>query len=223
MIIHIFRSRDKSVFTRPCETRPPRRERRARVFAHSQQGKQVMAYDSNAATNAGSIGMQIEHRAPVLKTSTGKRGRPRGSAKHPDFYSEVWITVRLYQIRSRISTGKTPSIKEVCDELAARGGVISAVGGDVAKLAEENSKRGKQWPRCEVDSTGRALTPSSAGPIFSDHSITHPSTLRGRYNEANRITKSDRLAWLFWRDLCRQRLGFPAKRPRPRRMAQSNG
>jgi len=183
-----------------------------------------MAYNSDAATNAGSIGMQIEHRAPVLKTSTGKRGRPCGSsARHPDFYSEVWITVRLYQIRFRISTGKTPSIKEVCDELAGRGGVISAVGGDVAKLAEENLKRGKHRLRFEVDSTGRALTPSSAGPIFSDHSITNPSTLRARYNEANRITKSDRLAWLFWRDLCRQRLGFPTKRPRPRRIAQSNG
>jgi len=170
-----------------------------------------MAYNSDAATNAGSIGMQIEHRAPVLKTSTGKRGRPCGSS------------VRLYQIRFRISTGKTPSIKEVCDELAGRGGVISAVGGDVAKLAEENLKRGKHRLRFEVDSTGRALTPSSAGPIFSDHSITNPSTLRARYNEANRITKSDRLAWLFWRDLCRQRLGFPTKRPRPRRIAQSNG
>jgi hypothetical protein len=165
--------------------------------------------------------MQIEYRALVLKTSTGRRGRPRGSAaRHPDFYSEVWITVRLYRIRFRVSTGKTPSIKEVCDELAGRGGAMSAVGGNVAKLAEENlKKRGKRWLRFEVDSTGAALTPSSAGPIFSDHSITNPSTLRVRYNEANRITKSDRLAWLFWRDLCRQRLGFPTKRPRPRRIA----
>jgi hypothetical protein len=183
-----------------------------------------MAYNSKAAANAGSIEMQIEHRALVLKTPTGKRGRPRGSAaRHPDFYSEVWITVRLYRIRFRISTGKTPSIKEVCDELVRRGGAVSAVGGNVTKLAEENLKRAKRWLRFEVDSTGPALTPSSAGSIFSDHSITNPSTLRVRYNEANRITKSDRIAWLFWRNLCRQRLGFPAKRPRPQGVAQSNG
>jgi hypothetical protein len=159
-----------------------------------------------------------------MKTSTSKRGRPHGSAaRHPDFYSEVWITVRLYRIRFRISTGKTPSIKEVCDEIAGRGGAMSALGGDVARLAEENLKRSKRRLRFEVGSTGPALIPSSAGPIFSDHSITNPSTLRARYNEANRITKSDRLAWLFWRDLCRQRLGFSTKRPRPLRVAQSNG
>jgi hypothetical protein len=166
----------------------------------------------------------IEHRTLVLKTTTGKRGRPRGSrARHPDFLSEVWITVRLHRIRFRISAGKTPSIKEVCDEIAGRGGAISAVGGNIARLAEENLKRGKRWLRFEVDSTGTALTPSSAGPIFSDHSITNPSSLRVRYSEANRITKSDRLVYLFWRNLCRQRLGFPTKRPRPRGIAQSNG
>jgi hypothetical protein len=175
----------------------------------------------NAATNAGSIGMQIEQRAPVLKTSTSKRGRPRGT-KLPDFHSEVWITVRLYRIRLRISIGRTPSIKKVCDELASRGGVISAIGGDVAKLAEECENGKKRWPRFEVDSTGLALTPSSAGPIFSNHTTTNPDTLRARYNEANRITKYDRRAWLFWKNLCRQRLGFPAKGPRPQRAAQSN-
>ena len=181
-----------------------------------------MAYNSNAATNAGSIGTQTEHGAPVLKTSTGKRGRPRGSAKHPDSYSEVWITVRLYRIRLRVSTGKTPSIKKVCDELAGRRGVMSAVGGNVANLAEENKKGKKRCLRFEVDSTGGALTPSSDGPIFCDHIMTNPDTLRARYNEANRITKYDRRAWLFWKNLCRQRFGFPTKGPRPRRAAQSN-
>jgi hypothetical protein len=165
-----------------------------------------------------------KNRTTPLKTTKGKRGRPREStARHPDFDSEVWITVRLHRIRFRISTGKTPSIKEVCDKIAGRGGAISAVGGNIARLAEENLIRDKRWLRFEVDSTGTALTPSSAGSIFSDHSITNPRSLRVRYSEANRITKSDRLAYLFWRNLCRQRLGFPPKRPRPRGIAQSNG
>jgi len=194
-----------------------------RGFAHNKANKWWLIIQTPRLTPGWSR-CKNEYRALVLKTPTGRRGRPRGSAaKHPDFYSEVWITVRLYRIRFRISTGKTLSIKEVCDELAGRRGATSAVGGNVAILAEENLRRDKDWLRFEVDSTGSALTPSSVGPIFSDHSITNPSTLRVRYNEANRITKSDRLAWLFWRDLCRERLGFPTKRPRRRGIARSNG
>jgi hypothetical protein len=96
-----------------------------------------------------------KNRTTPLKTTKGKRGRPREStARHPDFDSEVWITVRLHRIRFRISTGKTPSIKEVCDKIAGRGGAISAVGGNIARLAEENLIRDKRWLRFEVDSTG---------------------------------------------------------------------
>jgi hypothetical protein len=118
----------------------------------------------------------------------------------------------LYRARIRMDTGKTPTIKEVCDEVIARGGMISAVGGDVEALARANvSKKGKRRTRFKVDSTRSASVPDPDGGIFADHSITNAGTLRARYYEADAIAKRDRGAWSFWRNQHRHRLGFPMK------------
>jgi hypothetical protein len=148
-----------------------------------------------------------------LKILPRRRGRPPGSAvRHPDFHAEVWITIRLYRICARVRTGKTPSVRQACDELAARGGIISAVGGTVEALAAANAQRNKRWPRFEIDSTGAALTPSAMGPIFSSHSINNAGTLQARYSEANQVARSDRRVRLTWMNLCRQRLGWPTRK-----------
>ena len=147
-----------------------------------------------------------------MKISKRRRGRPPGSAvRHPDLLAEVWITIRLYRIRSRIRIGKTPSIRQACDELAVQGGIISAVGGNVEALAVANAQRNKRWPRFEIDSTRLDLIPSAAGAIFAGHSITNARTLLARYSEANQIARSDRRVRLTWMILCRQRLGWPTK------------
>ena len=151
-----------------------------------------------------------------MKIVEHRRGRPSGSAvRHPDFYSEVWITVRLFRIRSRIGTGNTPSITQACIGIIAQGGMISAVGGNVESLVAANNqkkKRKKRRSRFEINSTGTALEPSATGSIFTSHSITNARSLQNRYNEANWIANSDRRVRMTWMNLCRQRLGWPPKR-----------
>ena len=142
-----------------------------------------------------------------------RRGRPRGSTVvPPDLRAEVWIAVRLHRIRARIATGKTPTITQVCDELAAQGGIISAVGGNVEALAEENAQRQKRWLRFEINSTRSTLTPNTTGTIFVSHTITSPGTLKARYSDADKMVRSDRRVRFAWMNICRQRLGRPIKK-----------
>jgi len=148
-----------------------------------------------------------------LKILQRRRGRPRGSTVvPPDLRAEVWIAVQLHRICARIGTGKTLSVRRACDELAARGGIISAVGGNVEALAEENARRGKRWLRFETDSTGSTLAPNTTGTIFVSHAITDPGTLQARYSEADKMVRSDRRVRFAWMNICRQRLGRPIKR-----------
>jgi hypothetical protein len=148
-----------------------------------------------------------------LKILKRRRGRPRGSTVvPPDLRAEVWIAVQLHRIRARIGTGKTPTVRQACDELAAQGGIISAVGGNVEALAEENAQRQKRWLRFEINSTRSTLTPNTTGTIFVSHTITNPRTLQARYSEADKIARSDRRVRFVWMNICRQRLGRPIKK-----------
>jgi len=158
-----------------------------------------------------------------------KETKRRQSQKHPDFPMELWILVRSYRILLRtgviktvlkkrkppIKKGKTPSIRQVCDELAERGGYASVVGGKALRLAEANAKRrtGK-WSRIEATKRSEEFPPP-LGTIFVNHLLTNPETLRARYQEANQIASNDRRVWLFWRNVCRQRLGYPIEKPLP--------
>jgi hypothetical protein len=137
----------------------------------------------------------------------------RQKRRHPDFYSEIWVLVRFYQIRFRIVDGKTPSIRRVCEQLVTDGGFVAVVGGNAEALAKANAQREKKWLRFEMDAGGSVATPNSVGTVFADYSITNAGTLRARYNEANQIANLDRQAWLFWRNICRRRLGYPEKVP----------
>jgi hypothetical protein len=148
-----------------------------------------------------------------LKILQRRRGRPRGSTVvPPDLLAGVWIAVRLHRIRARIGTGKTPTVRRACRELAAQGGIISAVGGNVEALADENAQREKRWLRFEINSTGSTLTPNTTGTIFVSHAITDPGTLQARYSEADKMVRSDRRVRFAWMNICRQRLGWPIKK-----------
>lgn len=154
-----------------------------------------------------------------------KKSNRRQKRIHPDFHMELWIAVPSYRILLRtgliksvlnrgnppIKEGKTPSIRQVCTELAARGGFVSAVGGNVDAIAQANAlRRTQKWVLLE-NPTRSAKTPTSSGSIFLNHRLTSAETLRVRYQEANRIVSADRKAWLFWRNVCRQRLGYQFK------------
>ena len=148
-----------------------------------------------------------------MKILKRRRGRPRGSTVvPPDLRAEVWIAVQLHRIRARIGTGKTPTVRQACDELAAQGGIISAVGGNVEALAERNAQRKKRWLRFEMNLTGPALTPNATGTIFASHTITNPRTLQARYSEADKMARSNRRVRFAWMNICRQRLGRPIKK-----------
>ena len=145
-----------------------------------------------------------------MEVAPRRRGRPRGSTVIPrDLLADVWIAVRLQRIRTRIGTGKTPSARQACDELAAQGGIISVVGGNVEALAAENVQRKKRWHR--FDSTGSTLSPNATGTTFVSHRITSPGTLQARYSEADKLVKADRRVRFAWMNFCRQRLGWPTK------------
>ena len=144
-----------------------------------------------------------------------RRGRPQGSIKvPPDLRAGIWIAIRLHRIGERIRTGKTPSVSQACRELAAQGGIISVVGGNMHALAQANDQRKKRWQRFQLESNGPGLSPNAAGPLFVSHTISNPGTLQARYSEANKMASSDRRVRLAWMSLVRQMLGRPIKKPR---------
>ena len=70
-----------------------------------------------------------------------RRGRPPGSIKvPPDLRAGIWNTVRLHRIGERIRTGKTPSARQACRKLAAKGGILSVVGGNLHALGGVDSR-----------------------------------------------------------------------------------
>jgi hypothetical protein len=141
-----------------------------------------------------------------------RRGRPPGSTKHPDTLAEVWIRVQHFRITARTQTGRTPSPREACEAIVARGGIVFPVGGNIEELATANGDTRKmRQPRFEISPDGSGVVPSANGRIFSAHSITDPRTLQNRYNEAKRLAKSDPRVRFFWMDQCRQRLGRPPR------------
>jgi hypothetical protein len=143
-----------------------------------------------------------------------RRGRPPGSIKvPPDLHAGIWNAVRLYRIGERIRTGKTPSVRQACREIAAQGGIISVVGGNSHALAQTNGQRKKRWQRFQLESNGSSLSPNAAGPLFVSHVISNPGTLQARYSEANKLASSDRRVQLAWMNLGRQMLGRPIKKP----------
>ncbi len=144
-----------------------------------------------------------------------RRGRPQGSIKvPPDLRAGIWNTVRLHRIGERIRTGKTPSARQACRELAAKGGILSVVGGNLHALAQANAQRKKTWHRFQPDSNSSSLRPNAAGTIFVSHMISNPGTLQARYSEATKLARSDRRVRLAWMNLARQMIGRPIKKPR---------
>jgi hypothetical protein len=120
-----------------------------------------------------------------LEVAPRRRGRPRGSTVvPPDLHADIWIAVRLHRIRARICTGKTPSVRQACHELAAEAGITSVVGGNVEALAAENAQRKKRWHR--FDSTGSTLTPNATG----NHLCTLPPLARSLPRETRKRTPS---------------------------------
>jgi hypothetical protein len=69
----------KSVFTRPPDTELPGENDAPGIRQLRQEGKEVMAYESNSATNAGLIEVQIEYRA-VAELILHSRNPRRGEA-----------------------------------------------------------------------------------------------------------------------------------------------
>ena len=142
-------------------------------------------------------------------TKSGRRGRPKGTSKVPaDTLPEVWIQVFIARVTGRTRTGKTPSVRRVCHDIAERGGIISAVGGNRDALAAANAERDTAWQRFEFETDGYG--PVAAGTIYVNHTITYASTLQARYSDAKRLASNPRVR-LFWMDLARQRLGLPPK------------
>src|SRR5260370_27825045 len=116
-----------------------------------------------------------------MEIMSRRRGRPQGSIKvPPDLHAGIWNTVRLHRIGERIRTGKTPSVSQACRELAAQGGIISVVGGNMHALAQANDQRKKRWQRFQLESNGPGLSPNAAAPLFVSHTISNPSTLPAR-------------------------------------------
>jgi hypothetical protein len=150
-----------------------------------------------------------------MKIISRRRGRTPGSIKvPPDLLAGIWIAVRLHRIGERIRTGKTPSARQACREIAARGGIISVVGGNLHALARANAQRKKHWHRFQLESNGSSLSPNAAGPVFVSHTISNPGTLQARYSEATKLARSDPRVRLAWMNLARQMLGRPIKKPR---------
>lgn len=147
-----------------------------------------------------------------MKIIKRRRGRPSGSTKvPPDLLADIWIAVWLHRVSERIRTGKTPSVRQACRELAAQGGVISVMGGDRLDIEQENAHREKRWHRFQIDATGSRLTPNATGTIFASHTTTDARTLQARYSEADKLARSDRRVRLFWTNVGRQKRGRPPK------------
>jgi hypothetical protein len=151
-----------------------------------------------------------------------RRGRPPGSTKVPrDVLAEVWVQVLITRIKGRKRTGKTPSVRTACQQIADNGGIISAVGGDLDKLVAANDAREKTWQRFQLKSDGSGFSPTAAGPIFVNHTISDPGTLHARYSVAKELA-ADRRVRFAWMNLARQMLGLPPKRQVQRFMGRSH-
>ena len=178
---------------------------------HTRQLRLFKFLDPSTILNI-QVSRTVEAMIQIIKR---RRGRPPGSTVvHPDLLAEVWIAVWLKRISERIRTGKTPSVKQACQALVVRGGIISVIGGDQAALEEENGRRKKRWLRYRIAPAGSSLTPDATGTTFADHAITNAGTLQARYNEADKLASSDRRVRVAWVNISRQRLGRPTKRTR---------
>jgi hypothetical protein len=144
------------------------------------------------------------------KIGPRRRGRPPGSTTVPrDVFAGIWVQVLITRIKGRRRTGKTPSVRKACQEIADKGGIISAVGGNLDALVAANAARKKSWQRFQSDRSG--LRPSAAGSIFVNHTISNAGSLQARYSQANKLVTSDRRVRLAWMNHARQILGLPPK------------
>ena len=144
------------------------------------------------------------------RTNPRKRGRPPGSTTVPrDVLAWLWVQVFLTRVRGRIRTGRTPSIRKACQEIANEGGIISAIGGNIDALVSANAARKKSWQRFELTADGPKR--NAAGTIFANHAISNPDTLHARYSDAKKFVTAPRVR-LAWINLARQMLDLPLKR-----------
>ena len=140
-----------------------------------------------------------------------RRGRPSRSVNVP---RDVWIAVLLARIAIRRRTGKTPSIREVCRELAGRGGFISVIGGNQDALKHASAQFRKKLYRFDVSSTG-LLRPNPEGSIFASHVISAPGTLAAAYSKADKKVRTEAGVRLAWMNVARPMTGLAPKRIRP--------
>ena len=150
----------------------------------------------------------------MVQSTERNRGRPFGSKTVPsDLGAEIWNRVRIYRIMERIRTKKTPSVAKACEEIMAKTGVLSAVGGNPGALAYANLTRKKRWRRFRLDQDDQ-LVEDIAGAIFIHHRVASAGALHARFSEANKLVKSSALIRLNWMNLGRQMMGRPIKSPR---------
>jgi hypothetical protein len=148
----------------------------------------------------------------MKSTNPRRRGRRPGTTRvPPDVFAGVWVQVLIARVKERTRTGKTPSVRRACQDIADKGGIISAIGGNLDALAAANANRKKSWQRFELKSDGTSYGPAAAGTIFANHTISNAGTLHARYSQANKLIISDRRVRLAWMNLVRQILGLPPK------------
>jgi hypothetical protein len=141
-----------------------------------------------------------------------RRGRPRGSTTvPPDLLARIWVQVLMTRVELRKRTGKTPSVRKACREIADKGGIISAVGGSLNALVAASAESKKRRQRFRFSPEG-GVSPNATGSIFASHTISNADTLHVRYSWAKEIVAVDPKVRLVWMNLARQMLGLPTKR-----------
>ncbi len=144
-----------------------------------------------------------------------RRGRPAGSVSIPrDVESGIWIAVLLARVAIRQRTGKTPSVRQACCELAAQGGVVSAVGGNRDALVQANAQLKRKLHRLDVGSTGLPR-PNSEGSNFASHVISDAGSLAAAYSKADIKVRTEKGLRLAWMNVARQMRGLAPKRISP--------